>query len=137
MRKELHPDSHDAALSRKASVAFLDVWEALHAFLVGGDGVWLRPPRYPEVKRLLDAIDDVLAAIPAAPKGRPGRRGFSLKALQYARGLRQKHPRWTVKQIRSGCLKKFPPDDLPRDPDASDPANFRRWLNRPRKNRAE
>jgi hypothetical protein len=135
--KDLLPDSRDLALPPRASVALHHAWEVLRAFLEEGDRVWTWGPPYPKVDRLLVAIDDARAAIPATPKGQPGRRGHSLEARQYALDLQQQHPQWTVKQIRSECLKKFPPGDLPRDPNPSDPANFRRWLNRPRKNRAK
>jgi hypothetical protein len=68
---------------------------------------------------------------PARPKGRPGRRGYSLEALAYAEKLRGKNPRMKAQELLQACRKKYHADDLPPDAD-----NFRRWLNRPRANRA-
>jgi len=64
-------------------------------------------------------------------KGKPGRRGYPLKALDYAKKLRVKNPTMKAAAIRMKCLERFSEDDLP--PDAE---SFRRWLNRKRANRA-
>lgn len=65
-----------------------------------------------------------------APKGKAGRRGYPLEALNYARELRRNDPSKKVHVIRQECLEKFkydlPPDD----------ESFRRWMNRKRANRA-
>jgi hypothetical protein len=63
--------------------------------------------------------------------GRPGRRGYPLEALAYARKLRAENPQMKAAAIRKQCLALFPEDDLPPDPES-----FRRWLNRKRANRA-
>jgi hypothetical protein len=67
----------------------------------------------------------------AETPGKPGRRGYPLDALQYAKKLRAEHPMMKATAIRGECLKHFSEDDLP--PDAE---SFRRWLNRKRANRA-
>jgi hypothetical protein len=71
-------------------------------------------------------------AIPAAlepiTKGKRGRRGYPIKALNYARKLRQKHPGKKAAEIRGECLKKFDQDDLP------PLESFLRWMNRKRAN---
>jgi hypothetical protein len=67
---------------------------------------------------------------PAPPRGRPGRRGYPVKALAYAKKLREKHPEMKAHTIRRKCLEMFPEDDLPPDGEA-----FRAWLNRKRTNR--
>jgi hypothetical protein len=64
-------------------------------------------------------------------KGKPGRRGYPIEALNYAFKLRQENPTMKVHTIRARCLKRFSEDDLPLETDA-----FRRWLNRHRANRA-
>jgi hypothetical protein len=64
-------------------------------------------------------------------RGKPGRRGYPLKALNYAKKLRKKHPDMKAHTIRQKCLQRFPETDLPPNADS-----FRRWLNRPRANRA-
>ncbi len=66
-----------------------------------------------------------------ATKGRPGRRGYPLKALDYARKLRVKNPTLKAHLLRRECLKQFSEEDLPPDGES-----FRRWLNRKRANRA-
>jgi hypothetical protein len=59
-------------------------------------------------KRLAVAVE-LLRAIqrPATPKGKPGRRGYPLKALNYAKELRKKNPMMKIHVIRQMCLKKF------------------------------
>jgi hypothetical protein len=64
------------------------------------------------------------------PKGKPGRRGYPLKALNYARNLRKRRPMMKAAAIRAQCLKRFSADELP--PNAE---TFRSWLNRKRTNR--
>jgi hypothetical protein len=64
-------------------------------------------------------------------KGTPGRRGYPLEALEYAKKLRHDNPTMKVQALRMKCLEKFSEDDLPPDADS-----FRRWLNRKRANRA-
>jgi hypothetical protein len=76
---------------------------------------------------LLAACLDAPDAPP--PKGRPGRRGYSLEALRYAKELRRQYPNKEAKELRAMCLKKFSKDDLPPDADS-----FRSWLNRKRTN---
>lgn len=66
-----------------------------------------------------------------APKGKPGRRGYPVEALDYAKELRRKNPTKKATWLRNQCLAKFSEDDLPPDADS-----FRRWLNRRRANRA-
>jgi hypothetical protein len=61
-------------------------------------------------------------------KGTPGRRGYPLDALAYAKKLRKENPEMKVHTIRQRCLIMFCEDDLPVGDDA-----FRRWLNRNRK----
>jgi hypothetical protein len=63
-------------------------------------------------------------------RGKPGRRGYSLKVLEYALALRKKHRMMKATAIRAECHKKFPAEPLP----ANGPA-FRAWMNRPRTNR--
>ncbi len=60
-------------------------------------------------------------------KGKVGRRGYPLNALNYARELRRKNPLMKSSTLRRECLKKFSDDDLPPDGES-----FRRWLNRHR-----
>ena len=62
------------------------------------------------------------------PKGRPGRKGYPLEALEKAHEIRRKHPHWKAVQIRRECLNHFSEEDLPPDGDS-----FRRWMNRSRK----
>ena len=73
--------------------------------------------------------DATLHELPA--KGRPGRRGYPLEALDYAQKLRAENQMMKAHSLRLECLKHFPETDLP--PDAE---SFRRWLNRKRANRA-
>jgi hypothetical protein len=68
---------------------------------------------------------------PPIPKGKPGRRGYPLEALEYALNLREKNPEMKAAALYNKCLKKFSEDDLPINHEA-----FRRWLTRPRKKRA-
>jgi hypothetical protein len=72
-----------------------------------------------------------IASPTAGIKGTPGRRGYPIAALEYAKGLRRKNPRLKAHSLRQECLKKFAEDDLPPDGES-----FRRWLNRRRANRA-
>jgi hypothetical protein len=67
----------------------------------------------------------------ASIKGKAGRRGYPEKALNFAKSLRRKHPDMKARVIRRMCLEKFSQDEMPKAE-----GNFRRWLNRPRKNRA-
>jgi hypothetical protein len=85
------------------------------------------------VMKLAGATADVGAAVvqDAVPRGKPGRRGYPVEALNYARELRRNNPTMKAHVIRQRCLKKFSEDDLPPDPES-----FRRWLNRKRANRA-
>jgi len=69
---------------------------------------------------------------PSLKKGLPGRRGYSLKALEFAKRLRQKNPEMKSHTIRQKCLKQFSEDDLP-----ADDRSFRAWLTRKRKNAHE
>ncbi|HMF15140.1 MAG TPA: hypothetical protein VKE94_22650, partial [Gemmataceae bacterium] len=90
------------------------------------DEVW-----YGTMRRLADLAKEKARPTrkPARPsKGQAGRRGYSEKALEYARELRRKNPRLTAQVLRAKCLQKFEYHDVPQTPD-----NFRRWLNRPRK----
>jgi hypothetical protein len=118
------------AKARRDSIVALKQWLALvardwsehrNALAAGGEGQNLvaRPEAAPP------------AATTPPAKGRAGRRGYPLKALEYAKSLRQKHPRMKAHAIRQKCLKRFSEDDLPPDTDS-----FRRWLNRKRANRA-
>jgi len=66
-----------------------------------------------------------------ATRGCPGRRGYPREALAYAQRLRRDNPDMKASTLRAKCLEKFDKDDLPPNGEA-----FRRWLNRPRKNRA-
>jgi len=64
-------------------------------------------------------------------KGRRGRPSYSLKVLNYALRLRQRFPELKTRNIRTKCRTKFPDEHMPLTED-----NFRRFMNRPRKNRA-
>jgi hypothetical protein len=71
-------------------------------------------------------------AAAATPKGKRGRRGYPLKALKFAQKLRTKHRMMKAAEIRGECLRAgFDKNELPPDVES-----FRRWLNRPRANRA-
>jgi hypothetical protein len=63
-------------------------------------------------------------------KGTPGRRGYPVEALEYAKELRERNPRMKAVWLRNQCLKKFHKDDLPPHADS-----FRAWMNRKRTNR--
>jgi hypothetical protein len=62
-------------------------------------------------------------------RGKAGRRGYPKKALDYAIGLRGRHPTMTLADIRERCVEKFGKDSVPYSVDA-----FRHWLNRKRTN---
>jgi hypothetical protein len=79
---------------------------------------------------VVPALEEFLVADTNA-KGTPGRRGYPLKALGFAKELRAKNPKMKLVEIRNKCLKCFSEDDLPPDLDS-----FRRWLNRKRAKRA-
>jgi len=63
-------------------------------------------------------------------KGKPGRRGYPIKVLEFAMSLRKKDPLLKAHAIRLRCLEKFSEDEMPPDGDS-----FRAWMNRNRTNR--
>jgi hypothetical protein len=68
--------------------------------------------------------------VSAMQKGRRGRPGYPIEALNFALDLRRKYPLLKAEVLRKECLKKFKEDDLP----LNGPA-FRAWLCRKRTNR--
>ena len=67
------------------------------------------------------------------PKGKPGAPGYPREIRDYAVQLRRDHPTMTARAIRKRSLEKFPgrEDDMP------DVENFRHWLRKAAKNRAD
>jgi hypothetical protein len=89
--------------------------------------------RIPNLKREMYALAILipkLAEAAGTPKGKPGRRGYPLKALDYAKRLKRKHPGMKAEMLRRMCLQKFSEDNLP-----PDGPSFRAWLTRERTNR--
>lgn len=85
----------------------------------------------PDLRAMLRTVSQSQSPTDETPKGKPGRRGYPLEALEYAKELRRANPNIKAARLRKLCLAKFSEDDLPPDADS-----FRRWLNRKRANRA-
>jgi hypothetical protein len=126
---------HDRGVSvTEAGTVLERVWRACWALrdaaaedrVLLGHGTQAR-----EALRRFDELRELVEHTPAneqLPRSRPGRRGYSLEALQYARQLKADNPQQKSTWLRNRCLEKFSADDLPADADS-----FRRWLNRLRK----
>jgi hypothetical protein len=122
-------DIENSDLPRSKRMALRALWESMD------DWLWYvaaaeNPGKWRDF--LTDVMDELEKGNDEnRVRGKAGRRGYPLEALTYALKLREKNPEMTASKLRRKCLKEFSEDDLPPDGDA-----FRRWLNRPLKNRA-
>jgi hypothetical protein len=91
---------------------------------------WLYDGRADRVPYLLAEVNSWCESTSRPVKGKAGRRGYPLEALEYAQELRKKNPAMKAHAIRQLCLQRFSADDLPPDGDS-----FRAWMNRKRTNR--
>jgi len=126
-----------ASVSQPARIALEKLWD--HAYGLYHQYAPARPGNkqvapWPIIRTpatLCGELTQIAQELMLPPKGRAGPRGYPIPALKHARNLRKKNPDWKAHKIRQECLKKFSSDDIPLDDDS-----FRRWMNRPRKNRA-